>query len=248
MLLDIFVYVALFGGVGLAIYSVFRRIKNTDPDTAGYVYNGKQWVTWVFVLVTFAILFYVFIMPIPLLSGQSTYRPDWGWFGLFFYALLLYICYSVIAFVPATADELKESESAGKQVMSSVGTATASVFAVIFSTIWAIILSIPSMISHALNPVLGFKRIGGKLYKIVGNGIHHTLFAILGIAIVAILAFMVIMFATLFFAIFGTFALGIFAVVKFVMNNFFYKKPQPVAQAQPVDPQPIEQPQEPSKE
>ena len=248
MLLDIFFYVALFGGVGLAIYSVYRRITKVDPDTAGYVYNGKTWVTWVFVLVTFSILFYVFIEPIPLISGKPSYRPEWNMFFLFFIALLLYICYSVIAFVPATAEELEERESAGKQVMKSMGSATASVFAVVFATIWTIIKNLPKMVSHILNPFLGTKKIGGKVFNVFGNSIFHSIWALMGIAIVAILAFMVVMFVTLFLSIFGTFALGIFAVVKFVMNNFFYKKPQPVAQAQPVDPQPIEQPQEPSEE
>ena len=78
MLFDIFVYVALFGGVGLAIYSVYQRVKNPDPNAAGYVYNGKTWVTWLFVITVLAILFWTFIFPIPFISGQSTYRPEWG--------------------------------------------------------------------------------------------------------------------------------------------------------------------------
>ena len=103
MVLDIIIYIAVFGAIGLAIYSVFKRTKNVDPNVAGYVYNGKPWVTWLFVLTLLAILFYTFVMPIPLISGQISYRPEWSGLGLLAYAIVLYICYSIIAFVPATA-------------------------------------------------------------------------------------------------------------------------------------------------
>ncbi|MBO7083873.1 MAG: hypothetical protein J6W30_08510, partial [Bacteroidales bacterium] len=152
MLLDIFVYVALFGGVGLAIYSVYKRVKNPDPYAAGYVYNGKTWVTWLFVITVIAILFFTFIMPLPIISEHRPYRPEWGGLGLLFYAVLLYICYSVIAFVPATAEEVEASKEAGNTVMGTVGTTASSVFKLILATIGAILLAIPKMIGEALNP------------------------------------------------------------------------------------------------
>ena len=33
MILELIIYVALFGGVGLAIYSVYKRIKNTNKSS-----------------------------------------------------------------------------------------------------------------------------------------------------------------------------------------------------------------------
>ena len=224
MWLDIFIYVAVFGAIGLAIYSVFRRIKNTDADTAGYVYNGKIWVTWLFVFTVLAILFYTFVMPIPLISGQTSYRPEWAGLGLLAYALLLYICYSVISFVPATAEEIEESKANGNTVMGSVGSTTASVFAIILSTIGAIIVSIPGMISEALNPTLAVKTVGNTVYRIVGNGVEHAIWGVLGVVLFVCVVAAIIIFAAMILAFFGTFALGIIAVIKFFKNLVVDKK------------------------
>lgn len=226
MLFDIFVYVALFGGVGLAIYSVYKRVKSPDPNAAGYVYNGKTWVTWLFVITVLAILFWTFIFPIPFISGQTTYRPEWGGLGLLFYALLLYISYSVIAFVPATAEEIAASKEAGNTVMGTVGSTASSVFKLILATIGAILLALPKMISEALNPTLAVKTIGNTVYKVVGTGVTHALIGIVVLVFLVIVVAMIVMFAAMILAIFGTFALGILAVIKFFKNNVFYKKQQ----------------------
>ena len=224
MLLDILIYVAVFGGIGLAVYSVYKRIKNTGVTTAGYVYNGKTWVTWLFVLSVLAILFYTFIMPIPLISGRATYRPEWGGLGLLFYAVLLYICYSVIAFVPATAEEIEASKAAGNTVMGTMGSTTTEVFKVVLATIGGILAALPGMIGEALNPTLAIKTIGNTVYKVVGTGYMHSIWGILGLALFVLAAFALVMFAATILAIAGTFALGIIAVIKFFKNNVFYKK------------------------
>jgi len=218
MLLDILIYVAVFGAIGLAVYSVFKRIKNTDANTAGYVYNGKTWVTWLFLLCIFSILFYVFIMPIPLISGQIGYRPDWNYLSLMFWAIVLYICYTLVAFVPATAEEIEESKTNGNTVLGTVGATTASAFMVILTAIGAILASIPGMISEALNPTLAVKTIGNTVYRIVGNGVEHAIWGVLGLVLVVGIVFAIIMFASLVLAIAGTFAIGIIAVVKFFKN------------------------------
>ena len=218
MVLDIIIYIAVFGAIGLAIYSVFKRTKNADPNVAGYVYNGKPWVTWLFVLTFLAILFYTFVMPIPLISGQATYRPEWGGLGLLAYAIVLYICYSIIAFIPATAQEIEENKEKGNTVLGSVGSTAASVFSVILSTIGAILASIPGMISEALNPTLAVKTIGNTVYKVVGTGVEHALWGILGLALFVIVVAAIIIFAAMLLAIGGTFAIGIIAVIKFFKN------------------------------
>ena len=224
MWLDIFVYVAVFGGIGLAIYSVYKRIKNSGVTTAGYVYNGKNWVTWLFLICVLSILFYTFIMPIPLISGQTTYRPEWGGLGLLLYAVLLYMSYSVIAFVPATAEEIEESKAAGNTVMGTVGATTASMFMVILGAIGGILAALPGMIGEALNPTLAIKTIGSTVYRVVGTGVQHALFGILGLIFGVLLVGAIIMFAAMIIALFGTFVLGIIAVIKFFKNNVFYKK------------------------
>ena len=224
MWLDIFVYVAVFGGVGLAIYSVYQRIKNSGVTTAGYVYNGKTWVTWLFLICVLSILFYIFIMPLPIISERTPYRPEWSGLGLLFYAVLLYMSYSVIAFVPATAEEIEENKMAGNTVMGAVGSTTASMFSVILGAIGGILAALPGMIGEALNPTLAIKTIGSTVYRVVGTGVEHALFGILGLIFAVLLVGAVIMFAAMIIALFGTFALGIIAVIKFFKNNVLYKK------------------------
>ncbi|MCR5014165.1 MAG: hypothetical protein K6A28_05245 [Bacteroidales bacterium] len=224
MWLDILVYVAVFGAIGLAIYSVFKRTRNTDPDIVGYVYNGKKWVTWLFLICVLSVLFVAFIMPLPILSGQSGYHPDWKSLLLLIWVVILYACYSIIAFVPATAQEMEESKATGNTVLGTIGDSTLSVFKTILVTIGAILAALPSMISNALNPVLAMKTIGNTVYKVIGTGVGHALMGILGLLIVLVLAAMLVIFAAVFVALFGAIALGIIAIVKFFLNNVFYKK------------------------
>ena len=113
MLFTILIYIAVIGAPALAVYSVFRRTKKADPDVAGYIYNGKNWVAWLLVLSLLAWIFMGFIM--PLLDGASYYDPEWGALGFMLIAILLYISYAVIAYVPATAQELEENKDSEKK-------------------------------------------------------------------------------------------------------------------------------------
>jgi hypothetical protein len=229
MWFDILVYVAAIGAPILAVWSVYRRIKNTDPNVAGYIYNGKKWVTWLLLICIIAALFIGFIMPIPIISGSSSYHPEWGVLGLMLIAILMYICYSLIAYVPATAQEVEESKAAGNSVMGTVGETTASMFKVILSMIGAILLALPGMIKEVLNPTLAFKTIGNTVYRIVGTGFVHVVIGIVVLAFLAILVFMLIYLASLVFALIGTFAMGIIAIAKFVINNFILPKKKQAA-------------------
>ncbi len=224
MWFDILVYVAAIGAPILAVWSVYRRIKNTDPNVAGYIYNGKKWVTWLLLICIIAALFIGFIMPIPFISGQPSYHPEWGVLGLMLIAILLYICYSLIAYVPATAQEVEESKAAGNSVMGTVGETTVSMFKVILSMIGGILLALPGLIKETLNPTLAIKTIGNTVYRVVGTGFVHVVIGIVVLAFLAIVVFMLIYLASLVFALLGTFAMGIIAIAKFVINNFILPK------------------------
>jgi len=217
MLLNILIYVAIIGAPVLAFYSVFKRIKNTNKGTAGYVYNGKDWVAWLLVICFVADLFIGFVM--PLFDGAQGYHPEWGILWMMLFAVILYICYAIIAFVPATAEEIKASKDAGNTVLGSVGESTLSVFKVILATIGAILVALPAMIGEALNPTLAIKNIGGTLYRVVGTGFGYTVGGIVMFAFIAIMVFVLIYILALAFAIIGTFAIGVIAVIKFVKNN-----------------------------
>ena len=163
-------------------------------------------------------------MPIPLISGRANYRPEWGGLGLLFYAILLYISYSVIAVVPATAEEIEESKAAGNTVMGSVGSTAASVFMVILGAIGGILAALPGMIGEALNPTLAIKTIGNTVYRVVGTGVMDGIYGILGLIFGLLVVAALIIFVANVLAIVGTFAIGIIAVIKFFKNNVFYKK------------------------
>ena len=217
MLLTILIIVAMLGAPALAIFAVFKRIKNNNPDIAGYVYNGKDWVAWILVFSIIASLFIGFVMPI--FDGTKGYHPEWGLLVLILLAVVFYICYAIIAFVPATAEELAESTESGKTILNSISDSAASIFSIIMGVIGATLAALPAMIGEALNPTLAIKNIGGTMYKVVGTGFAYSVGGILMFAFIAIMIFVLIYFAALVFAILGTFAIGIIAIIKFVKNN-----------------------------
>lgn len=217
MLFDIFAYVGTIGAPALAIYSVYRRIKKKDKNTAGYVFNGKTWVAWLLMFCIISILFMVFGM--PLMGGGTGYHPAWGFLWMMLLAIILYISYVIISFVPATAEEIQENKETGNTVLGDVGTAATSMFAIIIAAIWGTLVSLPGMIKNALNPVLAVKKIGNTMYKVVGVGFEHVIGGIIALFLLAVLVFAIIYIAALFFTIIGTIALGIIAIVKFVINN-----------------------------
>ena len=217
MLLSILIIVSLLGAPTLAGFAVYKRIKNNNPDIAGYVYNGKDWVAWLLVFSIIASLFFGFIMPI--FDGAKGYHPEWGLLVLILLAVVFYICYAIIAFVPATAEELANSKEAGNTVLNSISDSAASIFSIILGVIGATLIALPALIGEALNPTLAIKNIGGTMYKVVGTGLGYTVSGILMFAFIAIVVFMLIYLAAFLFSIIGTFAIGIIAIIKFVKNN-----------------------------
>ena len=217
MLLSILIIVALLGAPTLAGFAVFKRIKNNNPDIAGYVYNGKDWVAWLLVFCIIASLFIGFVMPI--FDGTKGYHPEWGLLVLVLLAVVFYICYAIISFVPATAEELAASKEAGNTVLGSIGDSAASIFSIIMGVIGATLIALPAMICEALNPTLAIKNIGGTMYKVVGTGFAYSVGGIVMFAFIAIMVFVLIYFAALIFAIIGTFAIGVIAIIKFMKNN-----------------------------
>lgn len=219
MILAIILIAAFFGAPALAIYTVYKRTQYTNPKIGGYVYNGKDWVTWLWLCCVIAALFLGFIMPLPFISEQPKYVPDWNGVKILLVATLFYVCYAVMAFVPATAETVKKYKAAGKTVFGSLRATSSSMFASLFAALGTVLASIPSMVSNALNPTLAVKTVGNTVYKIIGTGYSHTIAGIIGLALFGILAFALIMFASYFFAAIGTIALGVIAVVRFVKNN-----------------------------
>ena len=111
----------------LAIYAMIMRSKNKKQGQAGFVYNGKIWVTWVGLIAVLGGLFMIFGTPLIVKKGDLSYRPDWEYITITILAIIEYISYVLVAYRPATAEEIEEAKASGKGAMkmtASAGTST----------------------------------------------------------------------------------------------------------------------------
>lgn len=202
----------------LAIYAMIMRSKNKKQGQAGFVYNGKIWVTWVGLIAVLGGLFMIFGTPLIVKKGDLSYRPDWEYITITILAIIEYISYVLVAYRPATAEEIEEAKASGKGAIKMTASAGTSMFAGILACLGVSVASIPALLYNALNPVQAIKVIGGVTYKVIGTGFSSVVGGFIGIGILlAIIAFILIM-ASQFAVLLGTFALGVIAIVKFIKN------------------------------
>lgn len=200
----------------LAIYAMIMRSKNKKQGQAGFVYNGKIWVTWVGLIAVLGGLFMIFGTPLIVKKGDLSYRPDWEYITITILAIIEYISYVLVAYRPATAEEIEEAKASGKGAIKMTASAGTSMFAGILACLGVSVASIPALLYNALNPVQAIKVIGGVTYKVIGTGFSSVVGGFIGIGILlAIIAFILIM-ASQFAVLLGTFALGVIAIVKFI--------------------------------
>ena len=203
----------------LAIYAVSKRNKALKKEEVGFVYDGKVWVTWLWTIIVFATLFLVFGTEFVLGAVAldfSNYRPEWDklWFLLF--STVLYVSYVLIAYRPATAEELEAAKAAGQQPVQVAATAATSIFSTIVACILGVLASIPSLLWNALNPVLAVKVIGGMTYQIIGTGFSSVVGGIVGLGILVALVAMALIFGSLFIVIAGSLVIGGMAIYTFI--------------------------------
>ncbi len=202
----------------LAIYAMIMRSKNKKQGQVGFVYNGKIWVTWVGLIAVLGGLFMIFGTPLIVKKGDLSYRPDWEYITITILAIIEYISYVLVAYRPATAEEIEEAKASGKGAIKMTASAGTSMFAGILACLGVSVASIPALLYNALNPVQAIKVIGGVTYKVIGTGFSSVVGGFIGIGILlAIIAFILIM-ASQFAVLLGTFALGVIAIVKFIKN------------------------------
>ena len=194
------------------------RSKNKKQGQVGFVYNGKIWVTWVGLIAVLGGLFMIFGTPLIVKKGDLSYRPDWEYITITILAIIEYISYVLVAYRPATAEEIEEAKASGKGAIKMTASAGTSMFAGILACLGVSVASIPALLYNALNPVQAIKVIGGVTYKVIGTGFSSVVGGFIGIGILlAIIAFILIM-ASQFAVLLGTFALGVIAIVKFIKN------------------------------
>lgn len=197
---------------------MIMRSKNKKQGQVGFVYNGKIWVTWVGLIAVLGGLFMIFGTPLIVKKGDLSYRPDWEYITITILAIIEYISYVLVAYRPATAEEIEEAKASGKGAIKMTASAGTSMFAGILACLGVSVASIPALLYNALNPVQAIKVIGGVTYKVIGTGFSSVVGGFIGIGILlAIIAFILIM-ASQFAVLLGTFALGVIAIVKFIKN------------------------------
>lgn len=214
-MLDIILTIAVFGAPILAVYAVMQRNKLQDKGHAGFIYDGKIWVSWLWVGSIIGTLYNAFIMP---WATKGSWDPQWSMLNLIWMSTLLYVSYVMVSYRPATAEEIAEAKASGNGVIETTKEVAASALSGILTAVLASLASIPALLWNALNPVMAIKVIGGVTYKVIGTGFTSIVGGIVGLGILVIMVFMALYFASLIFSLAGTFALGILAVIKFVKN------------------------------
>ena len=201
----------------LAIYAIIMRNKNKKQGQAGFVYNGKIWVTWIGLITILGGLFLVFGSPL-IIKKVTGYSPDWGFLRITILAIIEYISYVLVAYRPASVEEIEEAKASGQSAIKMTTSATASMFSGILACLGVSVASIPALLYSALNPVQAIKVIGGVTYKVIGTGFSSVVGGFVGIGILLALIAMLLLFASQFAALLGTLILGVLTIVKFVKN------------------------------
>lgn len=214
-MLDIIVTLAVLGAPVAAVYAVMQRNRLLKEGHPGFIYEGKTWVSWIWVLSIIGTLYNAFIMPWLI---DEKWNPQWGMLNLIWMSTLLYISYVMVSYRPATEEEIEEAKTSGSGVVETTAAVASSAFGGIMAAVLGALGAIPGLLWSALNPVQAIKVIGGVTYQVIGTGFSSILGGIVGLGILAVMVVMGLYFASLLFSLIGTLALGVLAIINFVRN------------------------------
>ena len=189
---------------------------------AGIIFNGDTWVKWAFLL----------FVAIILLQVASWWLPkDWTWFAILKKDMTIqqklvipvatgvyFLCYFLIAFRPATEEELKKAKGA-KQLAISLASDAASATAGVTGAAGTAATGLLGLVWSMLYPIV---TIGSQTFVYLGvgaAGFFTSMIALIPIVVImAMLGTLVVMVVT-----FLTFIVMVFAsIVKFITNLRFY--------------------------
>ncbi len=205
----------------LAALEVIRRNKSMKEGEVGFVYNGKKWVTWIWVACFFANIYLLFI--VPLFKPGVSCAPDWQFLKPLFMSIVFYLSYTLVSYRPATAQEIQEAKSTGENVLDYTKNATQSTFGILMSTLLGVLGVMPTILYHTLNPVLAIKEINGVLYQVVG-GLPTIAGGLMALCIVVMFVVITIYVASAFIVFAGMISLAVITIVKYFMNKRKYAK------------------------
>lgn len=208
----------------LAIYAVIMRNRTKKPGHAGFVYNGEFWVAWIASIALLGGLFLIFGLPLLM---PDDYAPEWDKITNILLIIIEYICYVLVAYRPATAEEIEEAKASGQSVIKVTTSATASMFSQILSCLGFFIASIPTLLSKAFSPVLATRVIHGVTYKLVGTGLSSIVGGFIGNLIIFVIFISVsLILASTLAVLIGVFLISLLTIATFVMNMIHSKQVQ----------------------
>ena len=208
----------------LAIYAIIMRSRTKKQGQGGFVYNGEFWVAWIASIAVLGGLFLTFGLPLLM---PDDYAPDWDKINIILLVIIEYICYVLIAYRPATAEEIEEAKASGKSVIKVTTSATTSVFSHILSCLGLFMASIPTLLSKAFSPVLATKVIHGVTYKLVGTGFSSIIGSFIGnLILFVIFTSVLLLLASTLAVLIGIYLISLLAIATFVMNIIWSKQTQ----------------------
>ncbi len=217
MISSLLITLIILGGPVLAVYSVVKRRQASQKEQTAFVYNGKVWVTWLWVVNFLSSFFLIFFAPI--IASQGTkFSPDFEKLKIMLLGFFCYMCYVLIAYRPATAQEAEQAKASGDSVFKVATSATKSILSITASCLLGALSSLPFLIHEALNPVLFVKQIGNVTYKFIGTSITAILPGFIVIFLLLAFVAFVLLFGSILLALISTLALGAIAIVKFLKN------------------------------
>lgn len=200
-----------------------RTLSHRHVDMAGYVYDGRKWVLWVFLaLLASWIVWWI----APMIDGGHTHlftiHKGAVAFYIFVYGtpILYLISYVLVAFKPVTAVQLaaaKEDKRGKRMVIEVSGQAAAGFWSVLGGTFMVLLEGLMTV----LNPIYIISQMGNTITYVKG-GMSASITSFVSFGLIIVIVILIILYATAFIYIGAPIVLGIGVVVKYLLNLILY--------------------------
>ena len=200
----------------LAILAVWLRSVRVTKDTAGYVSNATRFGYWLLVITVMSVI-------ITLIAGffdsQLSFFHNNGLWFLVLLSFLFFLCYYVIAFKPATADQLKEAKENGSMLYETAGIATAGLAG------GAMMMLKSTLMMLAQAPIEIVQRSGGTIWYRMAS-VSGTLGGVAVAIIPIIVVGLLLAFFAIYFLLFIVVLSWLLVVIKFLKNLIYLNGPR----------------------
>ena len=234
---DILCLILLALPIVVAVIALIQRfVKRRSDETAGYVYNGRRWVAWLFVAIVVSWVS-LYIGNRVGGSGGSQLIPSIGKDGIalviLFYGLpvLYMISYVLVAFRPATAEQVAEAKGKKNLVVDMTGKAAAGLWVGFV----AMLAAFGSGLMMVLNPIHIISQVGNTITYVKG-GMSASLMGLVGFGFLIVIVILIVLFVSWFAAYTGSIVLGLAVIVRYLLNLIIFRNgPRPGSGVKLID-------------